>query len=143
MKKPVVLVTGASQGLGAAIARTFAAGVSGARLALVARGARVRLATDARALKYGGDFPTEEIHEIASATPTTDSIIVELGGLDSLSSGNYVVWVGNDENKSTGLYGATGAMRVWSVLFRKLLSQKQLRSILVPLMVVPNFMDIG
>jgi UDP-N-acetylglucosamine--N-acetylmuramyl-(pentapeptide) pyrophosphoryl-undecaprenol N-acetylglucosamine transferase len=38
--------------------------------ALTARGARVRLATDERALKYGGDFPAEEIHEIASATPT-------------------------------------------------------------------------
>ena len=25
-----------------------------------------------------------------------------------------VVWVGNDQNKQTGLYGATGAMRVWS-----------------------------
>lgn len=31
-----------------------------------------------------------------------------------------VVWVGNDENKPTGLYGATGAMRVWSALFTKL-----------------------
>jgi penicillin-binding protein 1B len=31
-----------------------------------------------------------------------------------------VVWVGNDENKPTGLYGATGAMRVWSALFKKL-----------------------
>ena len=31
-----------------------------------------------------------------------------------------VVWVGNDENKPTGLYGATGAMRVWSSLFKKL-----------------------
>jgi penicillin-binding protein 1B len=31
-----------------------------------------------------------------------------------------VVWVGNDENQPTGLYGATGAMRVWSSLFREL-----------------------
>jgi penicillin-binding protein 1B len=31
-----------------------------------------------------------------------------------------VVWVGNDENAPTGLYGATGAMRVWSSLFREL-----------------------
>jgi penicillin-binding protein 1B len=31
-----------------------------------------------------------------------------------------VVWVGNDENKTTGLYGATGAMKIWSSLFSKL-----------------------
>jgi penicillin-binding protein 1B len=31
-----------------------------------------------------------------------------------------VVWVGNDENQPTGLYGATGAMRVWSSLFREM-----------------------
>ncbi|MEO6154455.1 MAG: penicillin-binding protein 1B, partial [Thermomonas sp.] len=28
-----------------------------------------------------------------------------------------VVWVGNDQNKTTGLYGATGGMRVWSGIF--------------------------
>ncbi len=31
-----------------------------------------------------------------------------------------VVWVGNDKNQSTGLYGATGAMRVWSDVFARL-----------------------
>ncbi|MFC7302024.1 penicillin-binding protein 1B [Cognatiluteimonas weifangensis] len=31
-----------------------------------------------------------------------------------------VVWVGNDQNQPTGLYGATGAMRVWSALFARL-----------------------
>ncbi len=31
-----------------------------------------------------------------------------------------VVWVGNDRNEPTGLYGSTGAMRVWSSLFTKL-----------------------
>ena len=31
-----------------------------------------------------------------------------------------VVWVGNDQNQPTGLYGATGAMRVWSGLFARL-----------------------
>ena len=37
-------------------------------------------------------------------------------------TGNHlaVVWVGNDQNAETGLYGATGAMRVWSGLFKKL-----------------------
>ena len=31
-----------------------------------------------------------------------------------------VVWVGNDQNQPTGLYGATGGMRVWSEVFRRL-----------------------
>lgn len=31
-----------------------------------------------------------------------------------------VVWVGNDQNQATGLYGATGGMRVWSEIFRRL-----------------------
>jgi len=34
-----------------------------------------------------------------------------------------VVWVGNDDNQPTGLMGATGAMRVWSVLFKELPTQ--------------------
>ncbi len=39
MPKPVVLITGASQGIGAAIAQVFARELSGVRLALVARNA--------------------------------------------------------------------------------------------------------
>src|SRR5690606_17599108 len=31
-----------------------------------------------------------------------------------------VAWVGNDDNQPTGLYGSTGAMRVWSQLFSRL-----------------------
>ena len=31
-----------------------------------------------------------------------------------------VVWVGRDDNQQTGLYGATGALRVWAALFAKL-----------------------
>lgn len=31
-----------------------------------------------------------------------------------------VVWMGNDHNQPTGLYGASGAMRVWSGIFKKL-----------------------
>lgn len=34
-----------------------------------------------------------------------------------------VAWVGNDDNQSTGLYGATGAMRLWSALVRRLPSE--------------------
>ena len=40
-------------------------------------------------------------------------------------TGDYlsVVWVGNDQNQPTGLYGATGAMRVWSGIFARLPSK--------------------
>ena len=38
--------------------------------ALKNRGAEVELATDDRALKYGGDFPARAIHAFPSATPT-------------------------------------------------------------------------
>lgn len=40
-------------------------------------------------------------------------------------TGSYlaVIWVGDDQNRPTGLYGSTGAMRVWSGLFRRLPSQ--------------------
>jgi len=31
-----------------------------------------------------------------------------------------VIWMGNDRNEQTGLYGASGAMRVWSGIFRNL-----------------------
>lgn len=41
-------------------------------------------------------------------------------------TGDYlaVAWVGNDANESTGLYGATGAMRIWSGLFSRLPSRE-------------------
>ncbi len=42
--------------------------------ALHARGVEVDLATDDRALKYGGDFPARAIHAIPSATPTKAGI---------------------------------------------------------------------
>ena len=38
--------------------------------ALVHRDVRIHLATDERASRYGATFPAEEIHEIASATPS-------------------------------------------------------------------------
>jgi penicillin-binding protein 1B len=40
-------------------------------------------------------------------------------------SGNQlgVVWVGRDDNRPTGLYGSTGALKVWIDLFRQLPAQ--------------------
>ena len=53
MNKPVILITGASQGIGAAIAKVFAREIPGVRLALVARHAQ-NLATVARACAKAG-----------------------------------------------------------------------------------------
>jgi NADP-dependent 3-hydroxy acid dehydrogenase YdfG len=52
---PVVLITGASQGIGAALARVFAAEVPGVRLALVARNARNLRAVAAECTRLGAD----------------------------------------------------------------------------------------
>lgn len=52
-------------------------------------------------------FPTTAI---ASATPASDSVIVEFAGLDSLTTGQYVVWVGNDS--ATKFARATGNLTI-------------------------------
>jgi len=54
---------------------------------LVAKGARVRLATDDRAQKYAADFPAEAVHEIASATPTGSGFASKLMALLTLANG--------------------------------------------------------
>ena len=45
--------------------------------ALKARGIEVDLATDDRALKYGGDFPARAIYPIPSATPTRTGLVAK------------------------------------------------------------------
>ena len=55
--------------------------------ALAARGVPVELATDSRALKYGGDFPARAIHAIAAATPTGGSIVSKGLALLTLARG--------------------------------------------------------
>lgn len=70
MKKPVVLITGASQGIGAAIAREFAAGIPGVRLALVARSEKKLLAVARACVLRGGAaeaFPCDVSDEGAVA----------------------------------------------------------------------------
>ncbi len=55
--------------------------------ALVARGARVELATDSRASKYGAEFPAGAMHAIPSATPRGGGFVARAGALATLGRG--------------------------------------------------------
>jgi NAD(P)-dependent dehydrogenase (short-subunit alcohol dehydrogenase family) len=55
MKQPVILITGASQGIGAAIAKVFANELLGCRLALVARSEKNLRSTAKACLKLGAN----------------------------------------------------------------------------------------
>ena len=87
MKTPVVLITGASQGIGAAIATVFAKEVRGVRLALVARSEK-NLKTVARAcarLASGGAAAVEifscDVSDEASVAAMSAAVTKRFGGV--------------------------------------------------------------
>jgi NAD(P)-dependent dehydrogenase (short-subunit alcohol dehydrogenase family) len=84
MARPVIVITGASQGIGAEIARIFASEVRGARLALVARGA-ARLRTVARSCAARGAvaeaFPCDVADEDAVAA-MAKAVLKRFGRVD-------------------------------------------------------------
>jgi len=86
MPKTVILVTGASQGIGAAIAKTFARELKGARLALVARTAR-NLAAVARACaRLGAEveaFPCD-VTDAAAVKAMARAVTRRFGPVDVL-----------------------------------------------------------
>ncbi len=67
----------------------------------------------ARALRSDGLGWLDPAGKTGTSNDGRDSWFAGYTG-DSLA----VVWLGNDDNQATGLYGATGAMRVWSRLIR-------------------------
>jgi NADP-dependent 3-hydroxy acid dehydrogenase YdfG len=93
MNKPIVLITGASQGIGEAIARVFAEEIRGVKLALVARNAK-NLAKVAHACaKLGATaeaFPCDVADE-ASVAAMAKAVTKRLGTLDVLvnNAGQY------------------------------------------------------
>lgn len=84
--KPIVLITGASQGIGAAIARVFAREIRGVRLALVARNER-NLATVAKACaKLGAKAETFacDVADEHSVAAMSAAVTKRFGGVDVL-----------------------------------------------------------
>ena len=59
------------------------------RSALIARGFEVHLVTDERTEKYGGDFPADEIHKIAAASPSGGSVFSRANAVLTLAHGTF------------------------------------------------------
>lgn len=85
-----------------------------ARLVSIALQDTVRSGT-ARSLLGDGLGPLASAGKTGTSNDSRDSWYAGYTG-----SHLAVVWVGNDDNQPTGLYGSTGAMRVWSALFKGL-----------------------
>lgn len=86
MKSPVVVITGASQGIGAALARSFAQEVRGVRLALVARNVRQLQAVARACGRLGAEaevFPCDVADEAAVAAMAA-AVVRRFLGVDVL-----------------------------------------------------------
>jgi short-subunit dehydrogenase len=87
MAKPIIVVTGASQGIGAAIARVFAKELRGSRLALVAR-SEGKLRRVAGACERDGAAEVRiypcDVTEVAAVKGTARAILAEMGSPDVL-----------------------------------------------------------
>jgi NADP-dependent 3-hydroxy acid dehydrogenase YdfG len=84
--KPAVLITGASQGIGAAIARVFAEGIPGVKLALVARSKKNLRAVARTCLKLHAAveiFPCDVADE-TSVAKMARAVSVHFGPIDVL-----------------------------------------------------------
>ena len=86
MKTPVILITGASQGIGAAIARLFAREVRGVRLALVARNVAKLKVTARACTKLGAKAEAFEcdVSNEASVALMAEAVADRFGPVDVL-----------------------------------------------------------
>ena len=86
MKPPVILITGASQGIGAAIAKVFAVELPAARLALVARNEKNLRIVAKACIKLGANvelFPCDVTDE-ASVVAMARAVTTHFGAVDVL-----------------------------------------------------------
>jgi NADP-dependent 3-hydroxy acid dehydrogenase YdfG len=83
---PVILITGASQGIGAAMAKVFAAEVRGVRLALVARNAKNLAAVARTCAKRGAtaEIFACDVADEAAVEALAAAVVKRLGGVDVL-----------------------------------------------------------
>lgn len=86
MAQPVVVITGASQGIGAALATAFARGVPGVRLALVARNAANLRRVAARCAKAGASAEcfTCDVADAASVEAMARAVLRRFRRVDVL-----------------------------------------------------------
>lgn len=112
MEAPVVLITGASQGIGAALAKVFAEEIAGVRLALVARHVEKLQAVAGECSKLG----THAIAEIFPCDVSDETAVNAMAAAVTKRFGNVHVLI-NNAGKFTGAPFAETTVEAFDHLF--------------------------